>query len=240
MISPLFQIFILRKSFTDLLWYDHIGINWIFSIYHFGIIIIKNIRLTTAFKGDYTMKSNGIATSKKTAVIQIALCAVFTALTCVFTMFIQIPVLPAMGGIVHFGNVPLFIAAAFFGKKTGAIAGGVGMALSDLLTPWAIWAPVSLIVVGIMGFVFGLIADRRPTLPRLLLASFAVLLIKIAGYYIGEVILYGNLIAPLASVPGNITQIAAGAVISVPIIMALRSAVPGLIGNSRPAHGASR
>lgn len=186
------------------------------------------------------MKSNGIATSKKSAVVSIALCAVFTALTCVFTMFIQIPVLPAMGGIVHFGNVPLFIAAALFGKKTGAIAGGVGMALSDLLTPWAVWAPVSLVVVGIMGFVFGLIVNRRPSLPRLLLASLAVLLIKIAGYYIGEVILYGNWLAPLASVPGNITQIAVGAVISIPIIMTLKSAVPGIIGKSRTVHGISR
>lgn len=186
------------------------------------------------------MKSNGIATTKKSAITSIAICAVFTALTCVFTMFIQVPVLPAMGGIVHFGNVPLFIAAAFWGKRTGAIAGGVGMALSDLLTPWAIWAPVSLVTVGLMGFVFGLITDRKPTLPRLILASAAVLIIKIAGYYIGEVILYGNLIAPLASVPGNITQIAVGAVISIPIITLLKSALPGFESKSRPAHGTSR
>lgn len=182
------------------------------------------------------MKSNVIATSKKPAIAQIAICAVFTALTCVFTMFIQVPVLPAMGGIVHFGNVPLFIAAALWGKRTGAIAGGVGMALSDLLTPWAVWAPVSLVTVGLMGFVFGLIVNCRPTLPKLVLASLAVLVIKIAGYYIGEVILYGSFIAPLASVPGNITQIAVGAVISVPIIMALKSALPAIRGKSRSAR----
>lgn len=68
------------------------------------------------------MKSNGIATTKKSAIASIAICAVFTALTCVFTMLIQVPILPAMGGIVHFGNVPLFIAAAFLGKRTGATA----------------------------------------------------------------------------------------------------------------------
>ncbi|MCM1308364.1 MAG: ECF transporter S component [Butyrivibrio sp.] len=174
------------------------------------------------------MKSNGIATVKKTAVFSIALCAVFTALTCVFTMFVQIPVLPAMGGIVHFGNVPLFIAAAFFGKKIGAAAGGIGMALSDLLTPWAAWAPVSLVTVGIMGFVFGLIVNRRPTPAILLLATLAVLALKIIGYYLGEVILYGSLTAPLASVPGNITQIAVGAAISIPIITALKKAFPGI------------
>ena len=31
---------------------------------------------------------------------------------------------------VHLGNVPMFFAAAFFGKRVGAICGGVGMALS--------------------------------------------------------------------------------------------------------------
>lgn len=30
-----------------------------------------------------------------------------------------------MGGIVHFGNVPLFIAAAFWGKKPAGILGGI-------------------------------------------------------------------------------------------------------------------
>lgn len=61
------------------------------------------------------MKSNGIATTKKSAIASMAICAVFT-------MLIQVPILPAMGGIVHFGNVPLFIAAAFLGKRTGATA----------------------------------------------------------------------------------------------------------------------
>lgn len=181
------------------------------------------------------MKSNDIATSKKTGARTLALCAVFTALTCVFTMFIQIPILPAMGGIVHFGNVPLFIAAAFWGKRTGAVAGGVGMALSDLLTPWAVWAPTSLIVVGAMGFVFALVVNRKPTLPRLLLASSAVLIIKVAGYYVGEVILYGNWAAPIASVPGNIAQIAVGAAISIPIILTLRHTAPGLTGGRESA-----
>ena len=45
--------------------------------------------------------------------------AMFIALTLVATMFINIR-LPIMGngGLIHLGNVPLFIAAFIFGKRT--------------------------------------------------------------------------------------------------------------------------
>ena len=44
--------------------------------------------------------------------------AMFIALTLVATMFINIR-LPIMGngGLIHLGNVPLFIAAFIFGKR---------------------------------------------------------------------------------------------------------------------------
>ena len=58
----------------------------------------------------------------------------FIALTLVATMFINIR-LPIMGngGLIHLGNVPLFLAAFIFGKRTGAIAGAFGMGLFDLI-----------------------------------------------------------------------------------------------------------
>mgnify|MGYP002738934987 FL=1 len=61
--------------------------------------------------------------------------AMFIALTLVFTAFINIQLPATVGGLIHLGNIPLFIAAMLFGKKTGAIAGGVGMALFDLNIP---------------------------------------------------------------------------------------------------------
>lgn len=95
------------------------------------------------------------------SVLDVALTGVFTALVFVMTMFVQVQIIPAQGGLVHLGNVPLFFAAAFFGKKVGALCGGLGMALSDLVTPWQIYAPISLIVVGLMGLVFGMIVNKK-------------------------------------------------------------------------------
>ena len=66
--------------------------------------------------------------------------AIGIALVYVFTWLINIrlPFAP-QGGLIHLGNVPLFIFAILFGKKTGAIAGGVGMGLFDLLSGWTAW-----------------------------------------------------------------------------------------------------
>lgn len=149
-------------------------------------------------------------------------------------MFIQIPT-GSVGGMVHIGNIPLFIAAAFFGKRTGSVVGGVGMALSDLLTGWVPWAPITLITVGIMGFVYALIVDRKPTLVRLIIASVAVLAVKVAGYYIGETIMYGSFLVPLASIPGNIIQISVNSVIAIPVILILKSTCENLINKLAPS-----
>ena len=38
------------------------------------------------------------------------------------------------------------------------IAGGIGMALFDLLSGWTLWAPFTLVIVGCMGFVVGAVS----------------------------------------------------------------------------------
>ncbi len=147
--------------------------------------------------------------------------ALFIALTLVATMFINIK-LPIMGngGLIHLGNVPLFIAAFVYGKKTGAIAGAFGMGLFDLISGWALWAPFTFIIVGAMGFVAGLISEKVPG-KRVLVNTLAVavaLIIKIVGYYFTEVILYGNWILPLGSIPGNVMQVVLAGIIVVPLV----------------------
>lgn len=146
--------------------------------------------------------------------------ALFIALTLIATMFINIK-LPIMGngGLIHLGNVPLFIAAILYGKKTGAIAGAFGMGFFDLISGWAAWAPFTFIIVGSMGYVVGLISEKVPG-KRVLVNSLAVaiaLLIKVVGYYFVEVILYGNWIQPFGSIPGNVMQVVIAGIIVVPL-----------------------
>ncbi|MBY0121541.1 ECF transporter S component [Bacillus sp. S/N-304-OC-R1] len=151
--------------------------------------------------------------------------ALFIALTLVATMFINIK-LPIMGsgGLIHLGNVPLFIAAIVYGRKTGAVAGAFGMGFFDLISGWAVWAPFTFIIVGAMGFVVGLISEKSPG-NRVLVYSLAVaaaLIIKVVGYYFAEVIIYGNWVLPFGSIPGNIMQVVIAGIIVVPIAERLK------------------
>ena len=146
--------------------------------------------------------------------------ALFIALTVVATMFINIR-LPIMGngGLIHMGNIPLFIAAFVYGRKTGAIAGAFGMGLFDIISGWALWAPFTFVIVGAMGYVAGLMAEKMPGKKVLVysLAVFVALIIKIVGYYFTEVVLYGNWIQPFGSIPGNVMQVLIAGLIVIPL-----------------------
>ena len=154
----------------------------------------------------------------------ITITAVFIALTYVLTAFVNIRLpIAANGGLVHLGNVPLFIGAIIFGKKTGAIAGGVGMGLFDLLSGWTAWAPFTFIIVALMGFAVGAITEKHHRIGFDALAIGVACIIKVVGYYIAEVILFGNWLAPVTSIPGNLVQIGVAAVIVLIVVEKLRA-----------------
>lgn len=173
-----------------------------------------------------TKKMKG-SENQRSKVLNMVIDAMFIALTFVITGYIniRIPFLAANGGLIHLGNVPLFIAAALYGKKTGAIAGAVGMGLFDLLGPWAIWAPFTFVICGLIGYAFGFITEKHSSKPYLIVAVLVAAVIKVVGYYIAEVILYGNFLAPAASIPGNLVQIFVAGIIAVPVIMILQKAL---------------
>ena len=96
--------------------------------------------------------------NENTSVFFITITALMTALVYVFTAFVNIKLpIAANGGLIHLGNVPLFIGAILFGRKVGAISGGVGMALFDLFSGWTVWAPFTLVTVCLMGYAVGFI-----------------------------------------------------------------------------------
>lgn len=163
---------------------------------------------------------NSSAVKTKTSATTIAVNGLAIALVLVSTAFINIRLpIAANGGLVHLGNIPLFLSAIIFGKKTGAVAGSVGMALFDIFSGWTLWAPFTFIIVGAMGYIVGKITEKEThnTILWYTIAISAALIIKIAGYYIAEAIIYGNWAAPLTSIPGNIVQILVAAIITVPL-----------------------
>lgn len=164
--------------------------------------------------------------------------ALFIALTLVATMFINIR-LPLMGngGLIHLGNVPLFLAAIIYGRKTGAIAGAFGMGMFDLISGWTAWAPFTFVIVGAMGYVVGLMSEKLKFNSYVVntLAILVALVIKIVGYYFAEVILYHNWFIPLGSIPGNIMQVVVAGIIVVPIANRIKK----LAGKFSPVAGSA-
>lgn len=152
--------------------------------------------------------------------------AVFVAMTFVVTTYIniRIPFIPANGGLVHLGNVPVFVAAALFGKKEGAVTGALGLGLFDLLNGWVAWAPFTFVICGLIGFVYAIIVKGRTSIVFQILAVIAAVVIKVAGYYIAEGVIYGNWLAPAASIPGNIVQIVVAGLIAIPVTVAIHKA----------------
>ena len=173
------------------------------------------------------MSTNSAAatSSNSSRVKSLAITAICLVLVDVFTSVVNIrlPFAPN-GGLVHLGNVPLFVAAILFGKRTGMIAGGIGMGLFDLLSGWTLWAPFTLVIVGCMGFVVGAITEKRKNMGFIVLALIAACAIKIVGYYFAEVVIYGNWVVPFTSIPGNLIQIGVAAVITLIIIKPLQAA----------------
>lgn len=149
------------------------------------------------------------------------------ALVFIATRFINIRLpLASTGGLVHLGNTMLFISAIVFGKKKGAVAGAFGMGLFDLLSEWAIWAPFTFAVRGVMGYIIGSIAWSNNKKGNDVITNIVGITISgfwmIFGYYITEMILYGNHAKALLSIPGNVTQIVIGLIIGVPIAKVLK------------------
>ncbi|MDI9243510.1 ECF transporter S component [Fusibacillus kribbianus] len=173
------------------------------------------------------MEQAKIQKKEQSTVLFLTVTALFIALTYLFTAFINVRLpIAANGGLIHLGNVPLFIGAVIFGKKTGMLAGGIGMGLFDLLSGWTLWAPFTLVIVGLMGYVVGRMTEKESHQNYFwYVASIAAAcVIKIVGYYLAEVIIYGNLLAPAASIPGNLVQIAVAAVIVLIVIGPLNKA----------------
>lgn len=151
---------------------------------------------------------------KNFKVKDLVITSLFIALVYVFTWIvkIQLPFAPN-GGLIHLGNVPFFLAAIFFDKRVGMTAGALGMGLFDLTSGWVLWSPMTVISALIMGYILNKFNYKHLKMKNLLLSFVLVALVKVVVYYIGEVFILSSFVTPLASIPGNIIQIAVSSVI---------------------------
>jgi len=130
------------------------------------------------------------------------------------TTFINIPYPGSVGGLMHLGTLMLFIIALKFGKYYGAMAGGIGMFIFDVLGGWMAWAPGTLVVRLLMGFIVGLIAQDKLGQGSNIYKNIAAMLVgglvMIVGYYLYEAIFLSTFETATLSFVGNGAQIFIG------------------------------
>jgi len=151
----------------------------------------------------------------------VAIIGVMAALTAVATMIIQIPT-PATQGYINLGDTMVMLAGTLFGSIVGGLSGGIGSALADLLSGYAHWAPFTLVIKGIEGYIAGLARGRGKISSLLLLLIAGIEMVS--GYFIVEVWLYG-LGGALAEVPVNIFQAASGIIFAYILTPVLKKAL---------------
>ncbi len=144
------------------------------------------------------------AKERKSTALFICMTALATAIICVATMVIQIPI-PL--GYAHLGDSCILLASVFFGWKTGIFAGGVGSAMADFLTGYSQWVLPTLIIKSVQGFLIAKICRNREGEFKILsvrtaLAVAAGILEMVLGYVAGGAILAGSMAAGIASAPG--------------------------------------
>ncbi len=155
----------------------------------------------------------------------IALVAVLIALVAVLTLLVRVPT-PARG-YVNLSDAAITFAGLAFGPWIGGLAGGIGTAIADLAGGFAPYAPISLVAHGLQGVLVGLIGGRRRDLPRMILAWLAGAVAMIAGYLLGGA-LYVGLPTALLEVPLNVMQTVVGALVGIPLVLAVRKAYPAI------------
>ena len=104
--------------------------------------------------------------------------AMMAAMTVIATMVITIPT--AGGGYVNIGDALVILSGWLLGGPYGALAAGIGSALADVLSGYAVYAPATFVI--------------------------KAELIMLAGYFVFEALILGMGMAATASVAGNAVQ----------------------------------
>ena len=126
--------------------------------------------------------------------LSLSMTAIFAALICVLTMIIAIPI-PATQGFINIGDAGVMIAGLLLGPVIGGLAGGIGSALADIFLGYTIYAPATLIIKGLEGFIIGIIANPRKNYQKFTYRDIVAVIIggiiMVTGYFFYELLLFG-------------------------------------------------
>lgn len=139
--------------------------------------------------------------------------AMAIALTCVATMALAIPNFLLVNGYINLGDAMVILSGLIFGRIGGMVAGGVGSALADILLAFPLYAPITLVVKGLEGFIAGLFKGKIPKKYVGLLAVLSAIWM-VVGYFLFEMIFLYGFKGAIANLVGNLIQALVGALLA--------------------------
>lgn len=152
---------------------------------------------------------------------RLVLGAMMMCLIVIMTMIVKIPI-PMTRGYVHLGDAMIFMSVMILGKRGSIICGGIGSALADIFSGMAMWAPWTLVIKGVMGFVMAsIMGNEGHSKVRFIIGFVAAGIWMTAGYFVAEGIMYGNWAVAALGIPWNIGQFVLGGVITMALTAVL-------------------
>lgn len=162
---------------------------------------------------------------------KLVLTALMVCMVLLATYCIKVPS-PFTQGYLHLGDTMIFLSVLLLGKKGGTVAAGLGSALADLLGGYAMYAPWTLIVKGLMAFIMGIFVEvslkkekNHVMIGPLPLVEVIGMIIggavMVAGYAIVDGVLAGNILTGILGAPFNVGQFTLGMVLATILAMAL-------------------
>lgn len=155
----------------------------------------------------------------KQSLRKIAVASVLSALICVATMIVKVPT--PLKGYANLGDCVVLIAGWLLPPGYGFLAAGIGSGLADVFSGYAIYAPATFVIKGLMALICFLLRNSvkgkaKKELPVLMISGFVAEVIMVVGYYVFEGFVYGWS-ASLVNIPANAIQGVIGLVAGVTI-----------------------
>ena len=161
---------------------------------------------------------------KKSFVRYLPYCGVIAAATFIFTTInFTVPIVNTKGCLVHLGAAMAVAVVFMLPPVYGALSVALGMSMYDIIGGWTMWAPFTFVIRFLQVYVLAKLMGHATHKTLFAVIGFILaMIIDVGGYYMAEVIIYGNWIAPVANVPAEIILNTVGIALGLPVGLMLK------------------
>ena len=155
------------------------------------------------------------------SVLHLVMASVLAALSCAATLVLTVP--SPTGGYMNLGDTVVLLGAYLLGPWWGAAAGGIGSMLADLMAGYALYAPATLLIKGVMAILAALLYRLLGRKGRaLVLCGLLAETIMVVGYWFYDGLLMGSLAGAAVGLPSNLMQAVFGLAASTLLALSLK------------------